>query len=201
MRELLSYNEIVGLFAELWFLQSWLLPQIDKLDAITHWRGPFLSRHDFEWSERSIEVKATTNAESRVHRIHGIEQLSPINEKLFLFSLRLREEQSSNFTLPNIIESCRAEIKDNTEASSKFENILAIAGYSSAYDEEYSKLKFRIVDEKLYEVTDSFPHLTKNSFIEGVSNGISMIEYTINLDGYDHLCIAKSPDEIKDILI
>ena len=148
-----------------------------------------------------MEVKATTNVQSRIHKIHGIDQLSsPENGALLLFSLRLREEQGASNTLPNLIALCREKLKDDIDALSKFENILAITGYSQLHESLYSKFKFRIVDERIYKVTSEFPRLVSESFIQGVPPGIGVIEYTINLDGYDHLCIARSPNEINDVL-
>lgn len=195
-QEIMSYTEIMGLFAELWFLYHWLFHNLQNSEAIKRWRGPFSSRHDFEWKEKSVEVKSTTNVQSRTHKIHGIEQLSPPeNGDLFLFSLRLREEQGSDMTLPYLIKLCEDFLENDIENLSKFENILAIAGYSSFYDKEYSKFKFRVVDEKLYKVTKEFPHLERNSFINDVPSGVGSIEYSINLDGYDNLCIANSPKE------
>jgi hypothetical protein len=198
-RELLSRNEIVGIFAELWFLYYWLIPKVGISEAINRWRGPLLSRHDFEWTGKSVEVKATTNVGSRAHRIHGLEQLSPPQDgKLFLFSLRLREEQGASNTLPNLISICRDKLAENLEASAKFENCLAIAGYSPIYDEEYSSYKFRVVDEKLFHVTEKFPRIIASSFVEEIPSGVGLIEYDINLDGYDNLCIAKSSDNNID---
>jgi len=193
LRELLTYEELIGLFAELWFLYHWLFPQVGYLDAVKRWRGPFSSRHDFEWKDKSVEVKATTNVQGRIHKIHGIEQLSPPeNGNLLFFSLRIREEQGSNNTLPAFIASCQEKLKENLDALSIFENTLAVAGYSPLHDDEYSKFKFRIVDEKLYKVTDNFPRLTTNSFKDGLPSGIGYIEYVIDLDGFENLCLATS---------
>lgn len=200
LREFLSYNELIGLFAELWFLYHWMLPKMDKLESVNKWRGPLGSRHDFEWTGKSVEVKATTNVQSRIHKIHGLDQLSPpVEGQLFLFSLRLREEQGAENTLPRIISLCREILKEDLDALSKFENTLVVAGYSPQYDHEYSRFRFRIVDERLYKVNEEFPRLIKESFVEGLPLGIGMIEYSINLDGYDYLSVAKSPDEV-DIL-
>jgi len=200
-QEIMSSNEIIGLFAELWFLSYWLLPKVDKLETVNRWHGPFASRHDFEWVGKSVEVKATINVQSRVHKIHGIDQLSPpLNGELLLFSLRLREEHGADKNLPDLIALCKEKLKDNVDALSKFENILVISGYSPIYDEEYSKFKFRIVDEKLYKVTDEFPRLIKESFIDGIPSGVGVVEYSINLDGYDNLCVANSPTEGSNIL-
>ena len=150
----------------------------------------------FEWTGKSVEVKSTTNVQSRIHKIHGIDQLAPPeNGELFLFSLRIREEQGGDKTLVDLISLCREKLKGDVEALSKFENMLSVAGYSPLYNEEYSKFKFRIIDEKLYKVTDEFPRLINKSFKKGIPSGIGTIDYSINLDGYDNLCIASSPNK------
>ncbi|MBI1934882.1 PD-(D/E)XK motif protein [Candidatus Woesearchaeota archaeon] len=194
-RDILSREELIGLIAELWFLYHWLLPRIKYLDAIKMWRGPFSSRHDFESKSNSIEVKATTNVQYRIHKIHGLEQLSPPEKgDLLFFSLRLREEQGSKNTLPEFISLFKEKLKDNLDALSLFENTLAVTGYSPLHDEEYNKFKFRVVDEKLYSVKDEFPRLTINSFNKGLPSGVGTVEYTINLDGFENLCLATSPE-------
>lgn len=201
MQDMLSHNEIIGLFAELWFLYYWLFPKMSELSAVNAWRGPFSSRHDFEWVGKSVEVKATTNVQSRIHKINGIEQLSPPeNGELFLFSLRIREEQGADNDVLNLIFLCREKLKNDYEAISKFENILGIISYSPIHDKEYLKFKFRVVDEKLYKVTDEFPRLIVDSLVKGVPAGVSAVEYNINLDGYNALCLANSPNESQGIL-
>jgi len=195
-KEMLSYEQIIGLYAELWFLYNWMFKKLDVSKAVNSWRGPFSSRHDFEMKGKSIEAKATTKQQNRTHKVHGIDQLSPPeNSKLMFFSLRLREEQGAENDLPLLIGLIQEKLKENIETLSKFENTLAVAGYSPVYNEEYSKLKFRIVDQKLFDVTDEFPRIINDSFVSGLPSGVGTIEYTISLDGYDKLCIAKSPDD------
>jgi len=195
-KEILSRQKIIGLFAELWFFNFWLLSKLEKLEAVNRWRGPFSSRHDFEWSGTSVEVKATTNVKSRIHHINDVDQLLPPDDGvLFLFSLHLREEQGSQNSLTSLISLCRENIQDDVDALSKFENILAIFGYSPVYDEEYSKLKFRVVDQKLYSVKEGFPRIISGSFKNNIPNGVFDINYLINLDGFDEYCVATSPDD------
>ena len=195
-RDLLSHEQIIGLFAELWFLYNWLFKKMDVTHAINSWRGPFSSRHDFEMKRLSIEVKATTSQQSRVHKVSGIDQLSPPeNGSLMFFSLRIREERGAENDLPSIVGLLQEKMKENVGALSKFENTLAVAGYSPLHNDEYSKLKFRIVDQKLFNVVNGFPRIITDSFVSGLPSGVGTIEYTINLDGYDRLCIAKSPDD------
>lgn len=186
----------LGLFAELWFLNFWLIPRLGLLQAVGAWRGPFGARHDFECAGHSIEVKSTTSTRGAIHRIHGIEQLSPPeNGKLLMFSLRLREEIGSTNSLPTLIAACRQQIKSNDESWSHFESALAQAGYLDAHEGEYSKRHFRIVSEALYSVHADFPRLTSQQIIGGIPIGIEHIDYDVNLAGFEHYRIAEKPSD------
>jgi Putative PD-(D/E)XK family member, (DUF4420) len=197
-RQMLSREEQLGLFAELWFLSTWLAPHIGVSEAVIPWRGPFDARHDFEWAGRSIEVKATTSVRGRIHRINGLDQLAPPeNGVLMLFSLRLREEAGASNTLPGLVAVCRSQMKLEPDTLDLFEAALAKANYSPAYEEEYAKLKLRIVDEALFRVEQDFPRITAASFEVGVPSGVERVEYEVNLGGCDHLLIASTSEMLS----
>jgi hypothetical protein len=186
----------VGLCAELWFLSMWLIPRAGIRRALAGWRGPLGARHDFEWPGKSVEVKATASTRGRVHRINGLDQLVPPEKgKLLFFSLRLREEGGATNTLSGLIASCRALLEADAEALSGFEAALVQVGYSPVHDEEYAKIRFRVVDEELFRVTDNFPRVTQSSFAGGVPFGVDRIEYEINLSGFERLSIAAKPEQ------
>lgn len=192
-RQMLSREEQLGLFAELWFLSIWMASLIGTSEAVIRWRGPFSARHDFEWPGRSIEVKATTSVRGRIHRINGLDQLTPpVNGDLLLFSLRLREEAGASNTLPGLITVCRAQMELEPDTLDRFEAALAQANYSPAYEEEYAKLKLRVVDEGLFRVEQDFPRITAASFESGVPSGVERVEYEVNLGGCNHLLIATN---------
>ena len=199
-RQILSREEQLGLFAELWFLSVWLIPRIGTAEAVARWRGPFASRHDFEWTGCSVEVKATTSTRGRIHRVNGLDQLAPpeLGELLF-FSLRLREEGGATNTLPLIVAACRDQLESDSDSLSSFERALAQVGYSPAHDEEYARLPVRVVEEGLFRVRDDFPRLTVSQLSAGVPPGIERVEYEINLSGFDHLCIARNSTDALDL--
>ncbi len=178
----------------------WLVPRAGPAEAVNRWRGPFASRHDFEWAGRSVEVKATTSTRGRIHRVNGLDQLTPPEQgDLLFFSLRLREETGATNTLPSIIAACRAQLELDTDSLSRFEKALAQIGYSPAHDEEYAKLHLRVVEEGLFNVRDDFPRLTATQLRAGLPPGVERVEYEINLGGFDHLCIARSPTQALDL--
>jgi hypothetical protein len=193
-REALSREAQLGLFAEVWFLAFWLLPRTPLLEAVSRWRGPLGARHDFEWAGRSIEVKATTSTRGVIHRIHGIDQLAPPESgDLLLFSLQLREEAGALHSLPGLIGECRSNLESDDDAVVRFETTLAQAGYSPAHDDEYARLRVRIVAQGLYRVQGDFPRLTALQLGDGLPSGVEQVEYEINLGGFKHLLAATDP--------
>jgi hypothetical protein len=195
-KNLLSREELFGLFAELWFLTLWLLPKVGAECGVDRWRGPFGARHDFEWHGKSVEVKAASSTRGRIHHINGLEQLAPPEDgELLLFSLGVREEAGAAKTLPGVIDICRGLFESNPEVLSRFEIGLARVGYSPAHDDEYAKTPLRVVEEALFAVRDDFPRVTEKEFAAGIPTGIEAFHYEINLNAFDHLRVAKSPGE------
>lgn len=195
-KNILSREEFLGLFGELWFLYYWLIPTVGVVEAVQRWRGPYGARHDFEWPNQSIEVKTTTAHRGRIHIISGIDQLNePDNGELLFFSLQLREEASAANTLPSLVNVIRSLLEENLEAINDFEILLAHTGYSPAHDEEYEKVRLRIAEEGLFAVNGDFPRITSNTFRTGIPEGVEMLTYEINLNTFNHLRIAGTPEE------
>lgn len=200
-RTLLTREELLGLFAELWFLLVWMCPAVGVAETVRRWRGPFGSRHDFEWAGKSVEVKATTSSRGRIHRINGIDQLLPPEKgKLLFFSLALREEAGATNTLPGLINSVFQQLSADAEALSRFETALVQSGYSPTHDEEYSRMHLRVAEEGLFNVMHNFPRLTPQQFLSGIPSGVERVDYEINLNAFDHLRVARIPGEAGDHL-
>ena len=199
-KTLLSREEQLGLFAELWFLSEWLLPS-GGLKVIDRWRGPLGARHDFEWIGRSVEVKATTSVRGRTHCIHGLDQLAlPDKGDLLFFSQQLREEAGATNTLPGLVSRCRTQLTPDDDVLGRFESLLVQAGYSPIHEEEYAKLRLRVIDEALFKVEKDFPRLMSSQFKKGIPAGVERVDYEINLATFNHLRVAKVPAEAKGLL-
>lgn len=196
-KQILSRDAQIGLFAEIWFLSVWLIPIRGALDSVQGWRGPFGSRHDFEWQAQSIEAKATTSTRGHIHYINGIDQLDPPNGgTLRLFSMQLREEAGAEHSLPSVVAFCRALLDAEHEATILFDFALEQSGYSPAHEPEYENLLLRVVEEGLYVVRDDFPRLGRESFMNGIPPGVERIAYEINLSAFQHLRVAFSPNQM-----
>jgi len=193
-RQLLSREEQLGLFAELWFLSRWLFPKVG-FEVVNSWHGPWGARHDFDLPDQSIEVKASSSERGQVHHIHGLDQLEPNqNAPLFLFSLKVREEVNGSYNLPKIIQECREALAADANAEGQFESALIQAGYSPTQEKDYAEFSLHIEKEVLFQVRDDFPRLTQASFPTGLPPGIERVHYEVNLNTFKHLIVAEHPD-------
>ena len=192
----LTGEEIRGLFGELWFLAVWLLPH--GHDQVDHWLGPTGTRHDFQWPSLAVEAKATTSVRGHVHRINGLDQLDPPTEgPLLLFSLRMREEATASNSLLTLIKTIQSALGDDGQALDGFESRLVQAGYSPLEADRYAEIRFRVINERLYEVGEGFPRLSGASFVDGLPPGVERVEYEVNLDSCSEAMMATSPAEFE----
>jgi hypothetical protein len=108
----------------------------------------------------------------------------------------LREEAGASNTLTGMVAMCLRELVSDDETISNFQERLSRAGYSPAHEDEYAKLRLRVVEEGLFAVKEDFPRVTKTQLVDGVvPPGIEYFEYEINLTGFERLRVAKAPTE------
>lgn len=180
-RPLLSREAQIGLLAELWFFSRWLVPAAGPV-AATRWRAPYRSRHDFEWTGRSVEVKGTAIVSRFACKVNGIDQLEPPeNGELLLFAFRVRDEAGASVTLPQIIAECRSILSADPDALAVFDTGLMQTDYLPTHEAEYSQNHWRVVDERLYRVDESFPRLRPRHFELGLPPGVSEVSYMLDV--------------------
>ena len=197
---LLSKEQQLGLFGELWFLARWLLPSIGTEPSALMWRGPLGARNDFEQPGWAVEVKTSGKLDGS-HQIHGLEQLlEPQGVELFLFSLLVRDEASGAESLPKVVAELRGAVAGNHVLLSQFEGMLAAARYDDTYTAEYDKLKLRIRSQGLYRVAQGFPRLVPNSISEGLPLCVSNVNYDLRLDAAGPWLVGESPTMVQELL-
>lgn len=197
----LGSEEVMGLFAELWFLEQWIGPVSSQ--TLRHWTGPWQDRHDFKWPAASIEVKGTRAPAQGAprHHISSLDQLDDSEQgDLHLFSLRVTPDPIGHHHLPGIIERIAEHLEGDLEATGLWNERLAKARYSPQHADRYRE-PLRIVAQELFRVEAGFPRIIRSTFPLGIPAGVDDIGYTINLAACADFRIATGPHDpaIKDI--
>lgn len=200
-QDILTMEEQVGLFGELFFLRFWLLPKYGK-QVVLAWKGPNGERHDFILGERSFEVKTSASSTGHVHRINGVNQLEELSVGgLYLSSFWLRQIERAEYSLASIIESCRDYLEPDTEIFSTFNMLLSRSGYSEIHKTEYDKRRYEILESALFLVDEHFPKITETSFSTRLPDQIEELDYSINLNSYLERSLCSSGEQFLLLVI
>lgn len=174
----MSKSDAVGLFGELWFLNRWAGVSEATVQA---WTGSSGARHDFQWPTSSVEVKTTARGGATLHTIEHLEQLDDAERgQLYLYSLRIARDALAANSVNSLAEAAQNALRNHPVARADLMAKLAQRGYTPAGRDE-SGVTYRIVDEGLYRVDETFPRLTPRDFPGGLPLGIASISYQLDM--------------------
>lgn len=174
-QEKLSISKQQGLFAELFILKDLLHPRIGIASALSAWRGPYDSPHDFVLDQCSIEVKSCSPNTSSLIQISSEFQLDNTDVQcLFLVLVQISSNDEDGVSLLDLIESIMDAIKLNApSAQGLFQSLLTEAGFS--WNHDYSDNRWQVDKSTCFAVRDDFPCITPNN----MSSRIKGVRYSI----------------------
>lgn len=186
----LSAEEQRGLWGEIYFLRSHLLPALGP-SIVAAWKGPEGAIQDFQLLSGCVEVKTTLANQPQVVRIVNERQLDDTHRNaLFLHALALEVLEGDAATLPAAVHSLRAALAPHAIASEQFEDALLAIGYFDTHAPRYAGCGYAVRSESNFRVRVGFPRLIENDLPIGVgdtSYGLSLAACA----GY-----AVSPEEL-----
>lgn len=167
----------LGLLGELQILLLLIEAGVPASDAIDWWQGPADSLHDFVCPRGDIEVKSSTRVGPFSARVATVDQLDEsLVQPLFLAAVQFGLS-ASGFRLPDHIDSVRRLLGEDEPTLLAFEGKLFYAGYHQALASRYHR-QFSYLLALFYEVTGTFPRLTKGT----VPAGVVDTQYRIEID-------------------
>lgn len=183
-----SVEKVIGVFGELFHLRE--LARIDPR-AVELWTGPTGSRHDFQGSGGSLEVKATQTRHGRFFEISSHDQLEPLpGLPLYLGCLKLERVGSGGSTLVDLI----TELTDLGADRGRINTLVAQAGMKPS-DVEDGAPAFRVIEHRVYDVDATFPAVTSRSFIgRQLPAGVMRLRYLLDLS-------SEPPDPIPKAML
>ena len=194
----MSAEQELGLFGEVWTLNQYMDAALE--DAILSWNGPLGARHDFQFQKGSIEVKTTSKGGAApVVRIANLEQLSDaVAGSLSLFVIQVSEDALSANGLVTEVRSVLSKIASKSSSKAKFLERLARADYTPLQDDQL-KRRFRVLGERIYDVTTGFPRITSATFLPtGLPTGTGNVTYTLDTAVLDQWLVASDRHTISD---
>ena len=192
----LSEEEQKGLIGELLILERYFLKFFPAIDAVQAWTGPEGKPKDFLIHKTGVECKAHRDAKDPHIVLTSEHQLDTSDvESLTLSVLTLDRSESADydaFTLTEVAKRIYKKIESSdTEARNEFEHLLLMTGFLWKHD--YTGYQWTEKDTVFYSVSEKFPRITPDSYIEGVSK----VRYRGSLDSIPPGCFATESELIS----
>ncbi|MBW0145777.1 PD-(D/E)XK motif protein [Sphingomicrobium clamense] len=183
----LSQEQLRGIFSEISFLETTLLPALGPGAAVECWQGRG-GLQDFLRENVACEVKSSTSAHDPTVMISRLDQLDerPFDH-LFLAFVPLRNDQRNGISLPDLVNRVREKLASDVTARSRLDEQLTASGYHDAQATRYETPKFICGDTKLYRVADDFPRLSEAI----VAPGITSAKYGLRLSACEEYEISN----------
>lgn len=175
-KSLLSDEEQLGLYGEIYLLRNLLQKGVDAQMIISSWKGPSGNEKDFNNGYVAIEVKSTNHKTDEVKISNEFQLDDGDCEILYLNRLKFRVGIVGE-SLPILISEVRHILKADLEILDHFNSLLLSAGYSDADKESYELRKYIKESCEFYLVNEDFPRVLKKN----IHQAVSKLEYRINM--------------------
>ena len=182
----LTRNEVIGLWGELYTLESILQSNISNDALIVQgWRGPNGDQRDIGFNKNRVEIKSQLSTQTISLRITSLDQLDDGGNNLKLVLNRI-SPSDKGFSVVELTQRLFERFESNGIAYPEFERKIALAGFSE--DLEVCNEKFDLDERLIYEVSENFPKLTLSNVPVGINaaeyviSGAAIMSYQINWD-------------------
>lgn len=166
----LSLEAQQGLYAELWFLQTHVLPNRDPHASIAHWTGSKRTNHDFQFPDAAVEIKSSSTKQHLKMHVASERQLDTVGLRfLYVVFLSLTQFRQGGQTLPALVDQIRKHLHSSPQAMTAFNEKLIEGGYLDAQSYLYTT-GFAARDVHAFEVRSGFPRILESDLIQGVGD-------------------------------
>ena len=176
----------VGLFAELTVFQK-LSEGLASFSA-GMWTGPHRTQHDFELSDRCLEVKGLTERSESVV-VHGLDQLATHSGRPLRLILVVLGAHENGRTLNELVD----ELVRSTGNVAELNELLARAGWIPGTYES----RFQVSELLIMNIDATSPVLTSASLLRGsLPQGIDGVTYRLSVDSVRSMAVPIQPDQL-----
>lgn len=198
--DLLSNEQLQGLFGELWTLRE--LIHVNGAKSVDTWTGAQRLTHDFRYGQTELEVKTTASASAR-HHINGAGQLVPsVGCSLYLVSVLAQATgPAAGHSVPELVSSIATLLSSARVQLGTFQDRLRAVDYREADAVHYvTRWALRAAPKAIFIDAD-FPCITQSGLdrMLGASNSgrISDVGYALDVNG---LGVEHGTEEFRKIM-
>lgn len=191
----LSAEKQQGLFGELWFLNYWLDAGADPAHCLTAWSGPAGSIHDFQLSDRAVEIKTTSAVNPQSIRISNERQLDDSGlSHLWLWFLMLDVRPTGGQSLNKLIDTLLDRLNASALLQNQFRLKLYQAGYQPVQRHLYDLPTYMLRSEQVFRISEGFPRLRPDN----LPVGVSAVRYAVALTACQPF-VVEAPDILSHL--
>lgn len=186
--DILSRNQIIGLWGELLFFRDLFLRHLSPHEALSSWRGSFGDEQDFILGGWLIEIKTQLSSSDRKIQISSAEQLDTVSGQIFLCHQIIGpagKEDLQSMTLNDLVDNVMARMGKNTAALDVFLSILIEFGYMKR--SEYDVEKWILNERRYYQIGDGFPAIKASELVSGIME----VKYSIKTESISDFLVAE----------
>lgn len=182
-RNLLSQQEIQGLYSELYFIGEMLEKNaFEQSLAIEGWKGPDHAQQDFILNEIAVEIKSIAGSQRGKVQISSEDQLDTHLDQLYLRVYFLSDtlDSGKGESLNAVVRRIATLISDND-----IKNLLELKLDSARYIDipDYDYPLFVVREQRTYLVSENFPRITRGNLPEGIE-GVSYDLVLASIEGF-----------------
>lgn len=174
---LLEPHQVMGLLAELLFMQSVLDAGVRKPSEVAAaWVGPSRADQDFRFSGEAVEVKAVGPGARGVtiSSLRQLDGLLPVSMSIWTMRPASSDEPGA-VTLNQLVAQLEQRFIPDANALGVFRDSLLEAGYIE--HPQYDEIAFEPMQTESFVIDEDFPRLTSST----VPDGISAATYVLSL--------------------
>jgi hypothetical protein len=160
-----------GLYGELWFLRTIVIPSIGDGEAVRAWVGPTKANQDFQFDKCAIEIKTTSGINQPIS-ITNIRQLDDAGiDSLILLRISLDVRLGGVQSLNELVEEIRTLLHaTDAIAAMLFDERLLDVGYLDIHQSKYMGLKYTIRNYEFFQVISGFPRILEQDLMPGIAD-------------------------------